>query len=136
MSGNPKRHDGLPAGLSDVGNWYVSEFRNDEENLAVRGHFNLSPFQKLTAEQTQFLTTFLRCRGVIASVEKELGISYPTVRSRLDQVLAALGLAPAPETAYVNNKQMSQKQKEILAKLESGEITAEQAKQEMKEAAK
>ena len=46
----------------------------------------------LTTEQAQFMETFLRCRGIIRDVEATLGISYPTVRARLDGMLATLGL--------------------------------------------
>jgi len=57
-------------------------------------------------------------RGVIRDVEKELGISYPTVRSRLDAVLAALGFANQAASAGSN---------EVIEMLERGEISPEEA---------
>lgn len=57
----------------------------------IEGEFRTCKFCKLPADQLLFVETFLKCRGNIKEVEKELGISYPTVRSRLDCVIQALG---------------------------------------------
>jgi hypothetical protein len=131
MTDHPKAHDGLPEGLAALGEWHISEFTNEEAGLTLKGKFRASPFQRLDADQTKFLITFLRCRGVLSSVERELGISYPTVRARLDALLKTMGLAAteAPETPP-----MSERHKEIISKLESGELTPEEAKKAMKEA--
>ena len=135
MNEKSKAHDGLPAGLADLGEWTITEFTNEAEGLVVRGRFKANPFQSLSSEQMHFLTTFLRCRGVIASMEKELGISYPTVRSRLDALLNALDLAPAAGSESSNGRrEVSAHQKDILRRLEAGELTPEEAKKAMKEA--
>lgn len=125
---------GLPEGLADLGDWHISEFTCCDPPMSVRGKFEISRFQRLTAEQESFLITFLRCRGVLSAVERELGISYPTVRSRLDALLAALGLtAPdIPENGL--RTKVSEKHKEILDRLEAGELSPEEAKKAMKEA--
>lgn len=93
----------------------------------------MSPFQQLDAEQTKFLITFLKCRGILSSVEKELNLSYPTVRARLDSLLKALGLAATVEEP--DRKTVNERQREILEKLESGELTPEEAKKQMRESA-
>jgi len=134
MNEKPKEHDGLPAGLADLGSWTITEMSNDAQGLVLRGRFRASPFQKLSSEQMHFLTTFLRCRGVIASMEKELGISYPTVRSRLDALLSTLDLAPAAGSDTNGRREVSDHQKEILRRLEAGELTPAEAKKAMKEA--
>jgi len=134
MNEKPKAHDGLPAGLADLGEWTITELTNETEGLVVRGRFTPNPFQSLSSEQMHFLITFLRCRGVIASMEKELGISYPTVRSRLDALLTALDLAPAAGSDSNGRREVSAHQKEILRRLEAGELTPEEAKKAMKEA--
>ncbi|MER3413341.1 MAG: hypothetical protein C4341_03715 [Armatimonadota bacterium] len=133
MNREPRFHCGLPDGLPQEGEWYATEFANDELGLTVRGKFRLSPFDKLNEEQTAFLTTFLRCRGVITAVERELGISYPTARARLDSLLQALGLTPTAD-APVQKVKMTDRHKEILQKLETGELSPEEAKQALKEA--
>jgi len=79
-----------------------------------------------TLEDLQnFVMTFLRCRGSIREVERELGISYPTVCKRLDLVNALLGNSPAAEQQSVNPNV-------ILGRLEAGEITAREAAQLLK----
>lgn len=113
------------------GELYVSELANDESGIAIRGRFDIPRWAKLTEEQEQFLETFLRCRGMINSVEKELGISYPTVKSRLESLLAALELSPVKEEAAKKDKSAEKKAK-ILEQLEKGEISAAQAKEKLK----
>lgn len=57
----------------------------------LEGSFALGRFHSLSPEQLDFLEVFVRARGSFKDVERELGISYPTVRSRLDAVIRALG---------------------------------------------
>src|SRR5947208_1757922 len=61
----------------------------------LEGSFSLGRFHALAPEQLEFLEVFIRARGSFKDVERELGISYPTVRARLDAVIRALGF-PAP----------------------------------------
>jgi len=112
------------------GDLYVSELTSDDSGITVRGKFEIPRYAKLDEEQAKFLETFLRCRGMLNSVERELGISYPTVRSRLDALLTALDLAPIKEE--VKKDKSVDKKKQILAQLEKGEITAEEAKARLK----
>lgn len=93
----------------------------------IHGVFSQSPISGLDADQMKFLETFLRCRGVLSSMERELGISYPTVRSRLDALLNALGYGGAPD----RREEIAEKQRRILERLEAGEITADEARQEL-----
>ncbi len=88
---------------------------------AIEGHFQPCRFCKLTTEQKAFLDAFIKCRGNIKEVEKELGISYPTVKSRLEDVAGALGYKTEPD------QYNSAKKKDILDRLNNGEITAEEA---------
>lgn len=57
----------------------------------IENDFALSKFDYLSDDELHFTETFIKCRGNIKEVEKELGISYPTVRSRLDGVIKKLG---------------------------------------------
>jgi hypothetical protein len=90
---------------------------------AVTGYYRGSRFARLSGEQLAFLETFLRARGNIKRVERELGISYPTVRSRLDALLDALGIS-APEE---DNAMLQRRRKDILDLLEAGTLTPEEA---------
>ncbi|HTQ10499.1 MAG TPA: DUF2089 family protein [Fimbriimonadaceae bacterium] len=119
-----------PVGGGDL---FVSELTSEESGITIRGRFEVPRYARLDEEQSRFLETFLRCRGMLNSVERELGISYPTVRSRLDALLAALDLAPIKEGKDESKKDKSaEKKKEILEQLEKGEITAEEAKAKLK----
>jgi hypothetical protein len=89
----------------------------------VEGHFELSRFTRLDPEQLAFLELFLKARGNIKEVERELGLSYPTVRARLDTLLAALGYAVEPE----RRSEVARKRREILDALDAGKIRAEEA---------
>jgi hypothetical protein len=64
---------------------------------ALEGEFELDRLSGLSAQQRQFIVDFLKCRGNIKEMEKTYAISYPTVRARLDEIVAALGEAPIGE---------------------------------------
>ena len=113
------------------GDLHVTELAGDH-GITIRGHFEITRFAKLDAEQNRFLETFLRCRGVINAMEAELGISYPTVRARLDSLLQALDLTPVKEQAPKKEK-VAETKRRILDQLEKGEITAQEAKAKLKE---
>ena len=77
---------------------------------------------QLTSEQLHFVEVFLRCEGKINRVQDDLGISYPTVRSRLDEVIRALGyeVGEQQESGDVQRQ-------EILERLARKEISSEEA---------
>lgn len=96
---------------------------------AIEGTFELCKFCRLDPEQVNFIEVFIKCRGNIKEVEKELNISYPTVRSKLDQVIRALGyeVGAAPED------DKGTKRKEVLDMLNSGELSSKEAIKLLKE---
>ncbi len=112
------------------GGLIVTELESEDGTITIRGHFEIPRWAKLTQENEQFLETFLRCRGMINSVERELGISYPTAKSRLESLLANLDMAPIKEDSSKKDKAASKRAK-ILEQLEKGEITAAEAKQKL-----
>ena len=93
----------------------------------IRGNFELDDFFKLSDEQLIFVKTFIRNRGNIKEVEKELGISYPTVRNKLDEVIESMGYK------IEKNAAVTKRRKEILFKLENGEISSDEAIRLLKE---
>ncbi|MEW8969975.1 MAG: DUF2089 family protein, partial [Mesobacillus sp.] len=78
-----------------------------------------SRLASLTKEQLHFVEIFLVSRGNIKEVEKELGISYPTVRGKLNDIITALG--------YDTQKKNETDEKKIVTMLEKGEISPEDA---------
>lgn len=101
----------------------IAELRCRGCGTTLRGDFTPSrcSFCQLPPEQMKFLELFLRCRGNLRDVERTLGLSYPTVRARLDTLLAHLGYttAEAPEAAGQG--------REILEALEAGRLSADEA---------
>jgi hypothetical protein len=91
-------------------------------DLVLEGHFGLGRFYRLDPEQLHFVETFIRCEGKLNKVQEELGLSYPTVRSRLHDAIRALGYEVREELT------MSPEQREsILDELARGEITSDEA---------
>jgi hypothetical protein len=95
----------------------------------IRGEFELDRLSLLLPQQRHFVEVFLLCEGKLNCVQDELGISYPTVRSRLDELIAALSQPVAtaifPEV-HEDNADSAERQ-DILNRLSSGELTADQA---------
>jgi len=89
-------------------------------HTTIEGSFSACRFCRLTNEQKNFLEVFVKNRGNIKEIEKELGISYPTVRNRMEDLIEALGYKPKYSEPKIN-------QKEILEKLNNGEISSEEA---------
>ncbi len=87
---------------------------------AIEGSFELDKFNYLTKEQKYFVEIFIKNRGNIKEIEKDLGISYPTVRRNLDEVVEALGYNVSVEETAVDKK-------EVLDRLSKGEISSDEA---------
>jgi hypothetical protein len=92
-------------------------------DTTLEGHFELGRLSQLTPEQIGFVETFIRCEGKITRVEQELGISYPTVRSRLHEVIRALGYEVGEEEPAVDET----RRREILEELSDGRVSSEEA---------
>ena len=71
----------------------ITVLRCPDCGMELHNSFQLSAFDLLSPEQTEFLISFLKLRGKLNSVQEELGISYPTAKKRLEDLLIALGLA-------------------------------------------
>jgi hypothetical protein len=96
----------------------------------IEGRFEGGPFSQLTREQLDFVETFVRCEGKINRMEDEIGLSYPTIRNRLHEIIRALGYEPgAPEAISLTD----QDRQRILEDLDKGLISAQDAMQLLKE---
>ena len=93
----------------------------------LTGRFAPCRFCALEEKHLQFIETFLRCRGSIKEVEKELGVSYPTVKNMLEAALAALRLDGPPESPARRKEEKA----DVLSRLSKGELTVEQAVEEL-----
>jgi hypothetical protein len=107
----------------------------------LEGEFSVGRFGRLSREQTALLESFLRSRGNLRDMERELGISYPTVRSRVEALVRALGFGPrdgedaADDAAATSATSASTgpgtdadaARQAILERLAAHEITADEA---------
>ena len=105
----------------------VSRMTCPDCGLAVEGDFATSRLGLLAPEQQRFVEIFLTARGNIREVEQILGISYPTVRKRLDEVLEALGQEAVEEAEQANRRT------EILNQIERGELSAKEGAKLLRE---
>lgn len=85
----------------------------------ISGHFKPCKFCTLSPENKEFAELFIKNRGNIKEIERELGVSYPTVKGKLDSLIVALG--------YKSQNVASDNRKEVLEQLYRGEITSEEA---------
>ncbi|HHY44832.1 MAG TPA: DUF2089 domain-containing protein [Firmicutes bacterium] len=113
------------------GDLEVTELQCPTCHTRVSGHFDLCKFCKLPPEQRAFAEIFIKNRGNIRDVEKELGISYPTVRGRLEALIRALGY-PVDSEPEVSEAQRAVQKKAIVDKLSRGEISAQEALRQLK----
>ncbi len=111
---------------------------------ALEGEFGVGRFGRLSREQLALLESFLRARGNLKEMERELGISYPTVRGRVDALVRALGLGDGGLPADEDDEPISDAQqpapasdvaatrRAILERLSRGEIDAAAAAAELR----
>lgn len=98
----------------------------------LEGEFSVGRFGRLTKEQLALLESFLRSRGNLRDMERELGISYPTVRSRVEALVRALGFGPRDgaedaDAAAGQTTDLAAARQTILERLAKREISADDA---------
>ena len=101
----------------------------------LEGDFSVGRFGRLNRDQLSLLESFLRSRGNLREMERELGISYPTVRTRVEALVRALGFGPRPDAAASDGAPdddtavtpLPQTRDTILQRLSRREISAEDA---------
>jgi hypothetical protein len=110
------------------GDLAVSRLHCHSCDIAIEGDFGVPALLRLNRAQLDFVEVFLKNRGIIREVERELGVSYPTVRARLDEVLDAIGLnlasAPPPDERA---QDATPRRRTVLEQLSAGKITTEEA---------
>lgn len=108
----------------------VTQLHCSSCNTSINGHFSLGRLHQLSAEQLDFVETFIRCEGKIKRVEQELGLSYPAVRARLSAVILEMGYDINAEEDEEHFPSISAADRgEILNRVANGEISAIEAAQ-------
>lgn len=103
----------------------VTKLSCDHCHTSLEGKFQLDKFSTLSEEEKYFIEIFLKNRGNLKEMERDLGVSYPTVRRHLEQVIASLGYEKKEPKVEVDKKA-------VLARLAAGEITSEEALDQLK----
>src|SRR5262245_27284577 len=109
----------------------VDRVRLVETGVAIEGPFSLPPLAQLPAEDQVFVAAFVRCHGSIKQMEQYFGVSYPTIKNRLNRIGGQLSFveveqeseAPAP----------ARTRREVLDRLSRGELTVAQALEQLRE---
>lgn len=101
----------------------VTQLHCESCGIGISGNFEPDKFSYLSREDKYFIEVFIKKRGNIKEIEKELGISYPTVRRNLNHVIEALGY-----TVEESQEDSDEKSKEkVLERLAKGEINSNEA---------
>jgi hypothetical protein len=99
----------------------VERVRLRDSDIAVEGAFELPPLAQLSGEDQIFVAAFVRCHGSIKQMEQLFGVSYPTIKNRLNRIGDALAFADVEPGAPTPSPH------HLLSQLERGEITARDA---------
>ena len=104
----------------------VERVRLADSQIAIEGQFELPPLARLTGEDAVFVIAFVRCHGSIKQMETFFGVSYPTIKNRLNRIGALLPFAeidpeePAPPSAS-----------DLLTRLERGEMSVDEVLEQL-----
>jgi hypothetical protein len=108
----------------------VTRLRCGSCGTTLEGEFSVGRFARLSRDQTALLESFLRSRGNLRDIERELGISYPTVRARVEALVRALGFGPRSDDDAAGDDEppaTPSSREAVLERLARREITAEDA---------
>ena len=108
--------------LTGDGEFTVERVRFRDKDIAIEGSFDLPPLARLSAEDQVFVMAFVQCHGSIKQMERIFGISYPTVKKRLDSIARRFEFVIS-EPEPVDDAGRS----EVIDQLERGEITVDEA---------
>jgi hypothetical protein len=109
----------------------VERVRLVETGVAIEGPFTLPPLAQLGAEDQVFVAAFVRCHGSIKQMEKYFGVSYPTIKNRLNKIGSQLSFVEIEQGSEIDSPAPTRS--EILDKLSRGELTVTQALERLKE---
>ena len=111
----------------------IERVRLTAEDVAIEGRFEVPPLAQLAAEDQVFVAAFVRCHGSIKQMEKFFGVSYPTIKNRLNRIGALLPFAeiepaaePEPERPPVRSSA------ELLSQLEHGTLSVDEVLRQLR----
>ena len=109
----------------------VERVRLVETGVAIEGPFTLPPLAQLAAEDQVFVAAFVRCHGSIKQMEKYFGVSYPTIKNRLNKIGSQLSFVEIEQGSETDSPPPTRS--EVLDRLSRGELTVAQALERLNE---
>ena len=108
----------------------VDRVRLSESGVTIEGPFSLPPLARLAAEDQVFVAAFVRCHGSIKQMEQYFGVSYPTIKNRLNRIGSQLSFV---EIERGPDQEPAPTRSQVLNQLSRGEITVAQALDRLKQ---
>jgi hypothetical protein len=108
----------------------IERVRLVETGIAIEGPFTLPPLAQLPAEDQVFVAAFVRCHGSIKQMEKYFGVSYPTIKNRLNKIGSQLSFVEIEQGS--ESESATQTRGDVLDRLSRGELTVAQALERLK----
>ena len=109
----------------------IERVRLVETGIAIEGPFTLPPLAQLAAEDQVFVAAFVRCHGSIKQMEQYFGVSYPTIKNRLNKIGSQLSFVEIEQGSGADSPAPGRN--EILDQVSRGELTVAQALERLKE---
>ena len=109
----------------------VDRVRLLDSGVAIEGPFTLPPLAQLPAEDQVFVAAFVRCHGSIKQMEKYFGVSYPTIKNRLNKIGSQLSFVEIEQGSDTESAVPSRS--EVLDRISRGELTVAQALEQLKQ---
>ena len=119
----------------------VERVRVEESGVAIEGSFDFSPFAQLASEDQIFAAAFIRCHGSIKQMEQLFGVSYPTIKNRLNRLgaqLPSVEIDPTPDAAAAPNvtePNPPSAARSLLEQLDRNELTVSEVLARLNDAA-
>lgn len=108
----------------------IDRVRLKESGIAIEGPFTIPPLAQLGAEDQVFVAAFVRCHGSIKQMEKYFGVSYPTIKNRLNKIGGQLSFVEIEQATDAERPAATRS--EVLDRLSRGELTVAQALERLK----
>jgi hypothetical protein len=109
----------------------IDRVRLIDTGVAIEGPFTLPPLAQLPAEDQVFVAAFVRCHGSIKQMEKYFGVSYPTIKNRLNKIGSQLAFVEIEQGSDTGAPESTPS--EVLDRLSRGELTVAQALEQLKQ---
>jgi len=116
--------------LTGGASFSIERIRLSGQDVAIEGSFELPPLARLPAEDQVFVAAFVRCHGSIKQMEKYFGVSYPTIKNRLNRIATLLPFAEVEPEAREPRPSTG----DLLSRLERGELTVNEVLRQLQPA--